>query len=100
MAVILGPTANMATIGQHRAAILAELATEAECVVDCQGLADLDLTFIQLLASASKLAMREGKSITLLHPPAAMAALMDRAGFTDPDAWSLRTPCTDGAAVQ
>lgn len=100
MAVILGPTANVANIGQFRAAILAELAAEAECVVDCEGLAELDLTFVQLLVSASRLAMREGKSITLVHPPATMAALMERAGFSDRDGWSLHNPCTSGAAVQ
>lgn len=100
MAVLVGPAATLGNINEVYEAILAELAAHETCEVDCTSLTSVDLTFLQLLVATSKLADREGKTVSLTKPAPEVAALMERAGLGGLGAWSGHTSCISGATGQ
>jgi len=71
---------SVTDFGQH---LTTALAGHDEIVLDIEAMDELDLSFIQLVHAARG---EEGKTVRLARPAnAAVAALLDRAGFlTDP----------------
>ncbi len=76
-----GP-ATLRAIGDFNTRIIDAMAHHDAVEIDCSGLGEVDLSFVQLLLSARKTALACGKSLALSHP--ASGALLDalrRGGF-------------------
>lgn len=59
------------------------LAAHDEVVLDVSDVQAADLSLIQAIESARRLAARDGRQLRLLHPvPSSLSALLERAGFT------------------
>jgi anti-anti-sigma regulatory factor len=72
---------------QTRADVLAALAEPGDVLLDCDGVTDVGLSFIQIILAAQRSAGLRGKRLALAAPPAAaLQQALERAGFAQPDA--------------
>ncbi len=72
---------------QTRDQILAALADPADLALDCAGVIEADLSFIQIILAAHRSAGLHGKQLALAAPPpAALQHALERAGFAHPAA--------------
>jgi len=70
---------SVTQFGEH---LSASFGNAGEIVLDLASLAELDLSFVQIIQSARAHLAREGRTIRLSGPAnGAVAALLDRAGF-------------------
>lgn len=67
--------ATVRTIDALHSRLLDMMQRHADIELDCSGVSEVDLSFIQLLLSARKSARKSGKSFSLAHP--ASGALYD-----------------------
>jgi anti-anti-sigma regulatory factor len=64
------------------AALLDALQNHSAVVIDCAGVEEIDLTFLQLLISASRTALAANKSFHFSSPPTGLLAdAISRCGF-------------------
>ncbi len=70
------------TISDTHQRLASEFANTDTLLIDASDVADVDLTFVQLIESARRTASKEGKSITMAAPlPQALRYLLERGGF-------------------
>jgi hypothetical protein len=82
MAVAVSDSANIRVIDGIRATILEEFQIHGDLELDISQLADADVSFLQLVEAARKLAAAEGKRFRLSAPACApLVSLLERAGF-------------------
>jgi ABC-type transporter Mla MlaB component len=73
---------TLQTIEAVHAELVALLEHHDAIELDCAGLAETDLSLVQLIIAAQKSARRLGKSVTLAGPASgALAKVLSRAGF-------------------
>lgn len=75
---------GLRTIRALHEAVSAALAASADVEIDCSACERIDVSFVQLMASASKTAERTGARLRLTHIPDAGRAAFARAGLTPP----------------
>lgn len=84
---------------QTHADLLAALCEHPDVAVDCSGVTDADLSFVQIMIAAGRSAAASGHAFGLLHEPqGAVRAALERGGFacadappgTDPAGWAVR----------
>jgi len=98
--------AGSLTVSQSEAiqASLLEALTGHACVeIDCSGAEDIDVSFLQLLISASRTAAAHNKNLNLSSPPGAvLSEAMNRCGFAvpAPGVTSLASLFDHGSALQ
>jgi ABC-type transporter Mla MlaB component len=69
---------------------VSDILARANLVLSIPADSEVDVSFIQLLASAQKSAEASGKSVTLSHPPAgALHDVLSRGGFLETGLKSL-----------
>jgi two-component system chemotaxis sensor kinase CheA len=85
----------------HTAAeVLAALAEPGGLLLDCAGVTEADLSFVQVILAAHRSAGARGKRLALAAAPvASLRQALERAGFSQPDAadpacWA--GPCRTG----
>jgi anti-anti-sigma regulatory factor len=87
----ISPSVTVRTAADFRQSLLDALEADDQIELDITELAEVDLSFVQLVHAAREQARRAGKHIHLLQPAGpALTALLDRAGFlTAPDSAEL-----------
>ena len=86
MTVHLEGCATLPGAAEVRARLLGALARGEPLVVDCAAVDEADLSLVQLLVAARRLAARNGAGFRLEPPPSpAVVALFERAGLPLPD---------------
>ncbi|MHA6718109.1 STAS domain-containing protein [Sphingomonas sp. RS6] len=85
------PSVTVRTAADFRQSLLDAFESDDQIEIDMAELAEVDLSFIQLLHAAREQARRAGKTLQLRQPAGeALTALLDRAGFlTEPDQTTL-----------
>ncbi|MCX7285044.1 MAG: STAS domain-containing protein [Novosphingobium sp.] len=82
MVVAIGECANIRGIEGLRTTMLEALQAHDAVELDASQVEDADLSFLQLVEAARKLAAAEGKPLALTAPANPfLAALLERAGF-------------------
>jgi anti-anti-sigma regulatory factor len=82
----LGGARTIRTAGQSHSLLLEALHAASSITVDCSGVTEADLSFVQLLLSARKSAAEFGKVLTLAHPAhGALRDILMRGGFLKAD---------------
>lgn len=84
MAVVveLSPSVTVRSIAELRQALLEGFEAGDQIELDAGNVAEVDLSFLQLIHAARDQAQRDGKTIRLRQPAGpAIAALLERAGF-------------------
>lgn len=82
MALAISDTANIRVIENLRTAMLEEFQIHEDLELDISQLADADVSFLQLVVAARKLAVAEGKRFRLVAPAGpVLVSLLERAGF-------------------
>lgn len=82
MVIALGESATMREIEGVRSTIIEAFQIQRELELDVSQIANADLSFLQVVESARKLASAQGKGLRLTAPATPfIAALLDRAGF-------------------
>jgi anti-anti-sigma regulatory factor len=72
---------------QTMAGVLAALAEPGDLLIDCAGVSEADLSFVQIILAAHRSASARGKRLALAATPAAaLRQALERAGFAQPDA--------------
>jgi two-component system chemotaxis sensor kinase CheA len=72
---------------QTKADVLAALAEPGDLLLDCAGVTQADLSFIQIILAAHRSARALGKRLALAASPvAALRQALERGGFAHPDA--------------
>ncbi|WP_165189002.1 STAS domain-containing protein [Caulobacter soli] len=75
---------TVSNIVQAHEELGAALRQDGPVVVDIDGVAEIDLTFVQLLESARRKAAETGRDLTLRHPAdGAVLEVLRRGGFLD-----------------
>jgi anti-anti-sigma regulatory factor len=70
------------TITEAHQKLLSEFANTDALIIDAREVADVDLTFVQLIESARRSASKEGKRLAMAAPlPPALRDLLERGGF-------------------
>lgn len=76
--------AGLRDIARLAAELSQVLAAPGPLEIDCSGIAETDLSFVQLLLAAHRTAQSAGKTLTLVIPATGpLAALLAAAGFVD-----------------
>lgn len=82
MVLAVGESANIRVIESIRTAIAEQFQLHDNLELDISSLADADVSFLQLVEAARKLAAAEGKQFRLTAPAARpLISLLERAGF-------------------
>jgi hypothetical protein len=82
MVLAVGDSANIRVIEGIRAAIVEQFQLHDNLELDISSLEDADVSFLQLVEAARKLAAAEGKQFRLTAPAAPpLVSLLERAGF-------------------
>lgn len=82
MAIAIGETATMRSIDGIRSAILEAFHLPGEIELDVSALAEADLSFLQLVEAARKLAATEDRCLRLSAPAnPVLVSVLERAGF-------------------
>ena len=77
----VGPM-NLRTASETCDALREAVAHHAAVTIDCAGVTDIDLSFIQLLVSARRSAQRTDRTLCLAeHPDGVLLAALTRAGL-------------------
>lgn len=79
---------TLANANDVRASLINALQASNLVVLECNGLQDVDLTFVQCLLAARRSAAEQGKSLSLAAPAAgSLREVLQRGGFlSTPDA--------------
>ena len=78
---------------QSHAELLAALGANGDLLLDCTGVTEADLSFVQMILAAHRSATARGSHFALNAPPAgALRSVLERGGFarpleTDPSSW-------------
>lgn len=90
MALAITDSADVRVIEGLRTAMLEEFQIHGHLELDVSQMGDADLSFLQLVVAARKMAAAEGKKVRLGAPATPpLVSLLERAGFladADPDA--------------
>jgi anti-anti-sigma regulatory factor len=86
--VVVHSSITVRSAADFRDHLMSVFEGDDDIVLDLDGLAELDLSFVQIVEAARKKLPGPGRDIRLLQPAhGPVAALLARAGFaTDPDA--------------
>ncbi|MGC6329401.1 STAS domain-containing protein [Rhizorhabdus sp. FW153] len=83
--VTLQEKVNLQSIAAVQHQIVEAIEADADVALDISGVADADLSFVQLLEAARQYAAHDNKLLRLTQPASAdCAALLERAGFLSP----------------
>lgn len=86
MVLALGECANLQGIDGIRTRLLEAFDAHGQIELDMSGVGDADLSFLQVIEAARKLAEREGKCLSLAAPASTqLRALLGRAGMLADD---------------
>jgi len=75
------------------ASFTAAMSAPGDILLDCAGVTEADISFIQIILAATRSAVAQGKQLRLTAPPeAALCSALERAGFAqrptaDPASW-------------
>ncbi len=79
--LVLDGVCTLRTSDRTHAALL-QITAQFETEIDCSGVEEVDLSFVQLLLAARAGALQAGRRLTLVHPlPGVILDALERGGF-------------------
>jgi len=85
---------NVRQAARTHAEVLSALGKPGDLVLDCAGVTEADLSFVQIILAAHRSARAGGRHVTLIAPPeGTLRSVLERGGFaqpgaTDPACWT------------